>query len=144
MRGGKEGNICEHLKNRKLENFKTRKLENLKTGPWPRAGGRGGNPHAEGRRLSELRSRPVRWYRYNCDRLFMRVKIKETHAAQTASAYNIHRISDKKHSCSISFWGSFTSPFSRNIINIIDICIHRNLLEFISFTYEKLLSRQNF
>ena len=81
--------------------------------PMPRAGGRGGKPHAEGRRLSELRSRPVRWYRYNCDRLFMRVKNKETHAAQTVPAYNIHRISDEKHSCSISFWGSFTSTFSQ-------------------------------
>ena len=152
----------ENLKNRKFENLKTRKLENRAMAegrrqrreargrgpaaeertPMPRAGGRGGNPHAEGRRLSELRSRPVRWYRYNCDRLSMRVKIKETHAAQTASAYNIHRISDKEHSCSISFWGSFTSPFSRNIINIIDICIHMNLPDFISFTYEKLRLRR--
>ena len=112
--------------------------------PMPRDGGRGGRPNAEGRRLSEFRSRPVRWYRYNCDRLSMRVKIKETHAAQTASAYNIHRISDKEHSCSISFWGSFTSPFSRNIINIIDICTHMNLPEFICFTYEKLKSSQVF
>ena len=55
---------------------------------------------------------------YSCDRLSMRVKIKETHAAQTVSAYNIHRISDEKHSCSISFWGSFTSTFSRSIINM--------------------------
>ena len=110
--------------------------------PMPRAGGRGRNPHAEGRRLSELRNRPVRWYRYNCDRLSMRVKIKETHAAQTASAYNIHRISDEKHSCSISFWGSFTGPFSRNIIYIIDICIHMDVTEFISFAYENSQNRQ--
>ena len=72
----------------------------------------------------------------------MRVKSKETHAAQTVSAYNIHRISDEKHSCSISFWGSFTSTFSRNIINIIDICIHVNLPEFISVTYENLRVRR--
>ena len=51
---------------------------------------------AEHVELSELRSRPVRWYRYNCDRLFMRVKNQETHAAQTGSAYNIHRVSDEK------------------------------------------------
>ena len=72
---------------------------------------------------------------YSCDRLSMRVNIKKTHAAQTASAYNIHRISDKKHSCSISFWGSFTSPFSGNISNIIDICIHINLPESMSFVW---------
>ena len=68
----------------------------------------------------------------------MQVKRKETHAAQTVSFYHIHRISGEKHSCSISFWGSFTSHFSRNIIDIVDICIHMNLQEFTSFTYEKL------
>ena len=34
------------------------------------------------------------------------------------------------------FLRGFTSPFSRNIINIIDICIHTHLSEIVSFTYE--------
>ena len=41
------------------------------------------------------------------------------------------------------FWGSFTGPFSGNISNIIDICIHMNLPESMSFTYEKLQNVQN-
>ena len=35
------------------------------------------------------------------------------------------------------FLGKLYESFSRNIIDIVDICIHMNLQEFISFTYEK-------
>ena len=75
---------------------------------------------------------------YRCDRLSMRVKIKRN------ACRNIHRISGEKHSCSISFWGSFTSLFSRNIIDIIHICIHINVPGFISFAYENHQNRQVF
>jgi len=42
------------------------------------------------------------------------------------------------------FLGKLYESFSRNIIDIVDICIHMSLQELISFTYEKLQSVVDF
>ena len=92
IRGSKIDNRLSKIENRKSES-EMPAAEGESPGPGPAAEG-----ESPGRGPGADRSRLVRWYRYNCDRLSMRIKRKETHAAQTVSFYNIHRISGEKHS----------------------------------------------
>ena len=80
----------------------------------------------------------------------MRIKSKETHAAQTVSAYNIHRISDGKQRLILYITKDFDVRFLSGEAlralspEVLLICIHMKLQEFIGFTYEKLQNRQSF